>query len=100
MLEKKSFDEWKSEETSQDMQDAEEADTRKIAQPKRSVTEEEDLICKALVKEIGRTSTWLGVVEAWQALLRVRRMARGLQVEHNYHLENCGDGVENKKEME
>ncbi|KKL65499.1 hypothetical protein LCGC14_2154390 [marine sediment metagenome] len=44
---------------------------------------EADLICNALVNEIGRTPTWLGVVEAWRALLRVRRMARGLRTEHD-----------------
>ncbi len=61
---------------------------------------EADLICKALVKEIGKAPTWLGVVEAWRALLRVRRMSKELRAEHNYHLGSCGDGVENKKEME
>lgn len=55
---------------------------------------EADLICKALVKEIEGAPTWLGVVEAWRALLRVRRMARGLRVEHELCLETCGEGIE------
>lgn len=75
MLEKINIDEWKSEETSKDMQNAKEA----------------DLICKALVKEIGRAPTWLGVVEAWQSLLRVRRMARELRKEHEQCLGMCAN---------
>ena len=35
---------------------------------------EGQLICEALVREIGQAKRWLAVVEAWQALLHVRRM--------------------------
>ena len=37
-----------------------------------------DLVCEALVREIRLASRWSAVVEAWKALLHVRRMAKGL----------------------
>lgn len=37
---------------------------------------EGDLICEALVREIGQASRWVAVREAWQALLTVRRMQK------------------------
>lgn len=42
---------------------------------------EEALICEALVREIGRATRWKAVVEAWDALLSVRRMAEELRKE-------------------
>lgn len=45
---------------------------------------EADLICEALVKEIGRGGRWCAVVEAWQALLTVRRMSKDMEVERTY----------------
>lgn len=40
-----------------------------------------DLICEALVKEIRRGPRWCAVVEAWQALLVVRRMEKDMSDE-------------------
>lgn len=43
-----------------------------------------ELICGALVREIGRAQRWSAVKEAWDALLSVRRMARALLAEQEY----------------
>ena len=48
---------------------------------------EEDLICEALVREIGRASRWSARVEAWQALLSTRREGESLRRERE-HLNN------------
>lgn len=45
---------------------------------------EESLVCEALVCEIRDAKRWIAVVEAWQALLAVRRMARSLREERDY----------------
>lgn len=42
---------------------------------------EADLICEALVKEIGRGGRWCAIVEAWQALLTVRRISKNMDDE-------------------
>lgn len=42
---------------------------------------EADLICEALVREIGRANRWIAIREAWLALLSVRRMAKQLNEE-------------------
>ena len=42
---------------------------------------EEDLICEALVREIGRASRWSARVEAWDALLSTRREGQSLRDE-------------------
>jgi hypothetical protein len=38
-----------------------------------NIQREEDLICEALVREIGGASRWSARVEAWEALLSTRR---------------------------
>lgn len=40
-----------------------------------------DLVCEALVREIGRAKRWQSVEEAWLALLHSRRMAKELDDE-------------------
>lgn len=48
-----------------------------------------DLIAEALVREIGRPTRWMAKVEAWHALLEVRRVAKDMTAEYE-HL--CGTG--------
>lgn len=50
---------------------------------------EADLICEALVKEIARGGRWIAVVAAWEALLTVRRMSKGME-EERVHLAGSG----------
>lgn len=38
-----------------------------------------DLVCEALVREIRDAKRWSAVVEAWEALLAVRRQTRELE---------------------
>lgn len=45
---------------------------------------EADLICEALVKEIVRGGRWCAVVDAWQALLTVRRMDKDMKAEADH----------------
>lgn len=45
------------------------------------VTNDEQLVCEALVREIGKAKRWTAVVEAWKALLKVRHMADELKSE-------------------
>lgn len=45
---------------------------------------EADLVCEALVREIGNAQRWSAVVEAWEALLHVRRMSRDMQAEADH----------------
>jgi len=42
---------------------------------------EEHLICEALVREIRSATRWSGIVEAWDALLYVRLLAKQLKEE-------------------
>lgn len=42
----------------------------------RAPAQEADLVCEALVREIGRAGRWSAIVEAWEALLTVRHMQR------------------------
>ncbi len=46
-----------------------------------SIKDEADLVCEALVREMGRASRWQSVSEAWHALLHVRGMAKRLTEE-------------------
>lgn len=43
-----------------------------------TIVNQRDLICEALVREIRDASRWSAVVEAWDALLKVRRMSKQL----------------------
>lgn len=52
---------------------------------------EEQLICEALVCEIRDAKRWVAVIEAWQAILAVRRMASALREEHQHW---AGDGAQ------
>jgi hypothetical protein len=45
---------------------------------------EADLICEALVNEINRAGRWKAIVDAWQALLTVRRMQSSMEAERSY----------------
>ncbi len=45
------------------------------------LSKEESLVCEALVREIGRADRWSAVMDAWKALLHVRRMAGGMHKE-------------------
>ncbi len=38
------------------------------------IIREADLVCEALVREINRASRWSHVLDAWRALLNVRRI--------------------------
>ena len=49
--------------------------------PKPYFPQEESLICEALVREISKAQRWMSIVEAWQALLHVRHMAKSLHDE-------------------
>lgn len=42
---------------------------------------ESEQICEALVREIANATRWTAVVDAWKALLAVRRMARDMEAE-------------------
>lgn len=53
------------------------------------VRREADLVCEALVREINSASRWTAVVDAWQALVHVRRMAREMEAERE-HLSGPG----------
>jgi len=46
-----------------------------------NIQREEDLICEALVREIGGASRWSARVEAWEALLSTRREGESLRRE-------------------
>ena len=46
--------------------------------------DEYSLVREALVREIGDAKHWSSVVEAWQALLAVRRMAEQLLAEQEH----------------
>ncbi len=48
-----------------------------------SIKEEADLVCEALVREMGWASRWQSVSEAWHALLHVRGMAKRLTEEES-----------------
>lgn len=37
-----------------------------------------DLICEALVREISIANRWQAVVEAWEALVHVRQLAKSI----------------------
>lgn len=53
---------------------------------------EADLICEALVREIGRDTRWMAKVAAWQALLSVRRQSEGMESERR-HLAGSASGA-------
>lgn len=42
---------------------------------------EADLICEAILREMARGGRWKAIVDAWQALLTVRRMGDAMQAE-------------------
>ena len=44
---------------------------------------EEQGICNALVREIRNAKNWFMTVDAWHALLKVRRQAKQLRDDHN-----------------
>lgn len=46
---------------------------------------ESSLVREALVREIRDADRWMGVMEAWNALLNVRRMAKNLIEERERH---------------
>jgi len=46
------------------------------------IQREEDLICEALVREIGRAPRWIARVQAWQALLSTRDAGKELREEN------------------
>jgi hypothetical protein len=54
--------------------------------------EEECLICEALVREIRDATRWSTMVEAWEALLQVRGVAKSLRKEQE-HLRGSSQGV-------
>jgi len=62
-----------------------------------TIVNERDLICEALVREIRDASRWSAVVEAWDALLKVRRMANS-RIEELRGPLNCG-AVDNSTQM-
>jgi hypothetical protein len=43
------------------------------------------LVCEALVREIGTATRWCAVVDAWQALLHVRLIGKGMLSELRRH---------------
>ena len=45
------------------------------------LSQEEALICEALVREIGRAGRWSAVIDGFNALLHVRHMADNMQKE-------------------
>lgn len=49
---------------------------------------EEDLMAEALVREIGRAGRWCAMVDAWHALLTVRRVGAAMKAEQDYL--SCG----------
>lgn len=55
------------------------ADTQLVREPE--VLREADLVCEALVREIAHAGRWSAVIEAWQALLAVRRISRTMAEE-------------------
>ena len=60
--------------------------------PNNTRQNEEDLICEALVREIGRGGArWVSRVEAWHALLAVRRHGQDMAKEEEFLR---GDGAE------
>lgn len=52
---------------------------------------EASLVREALVREIHEAKRWSAVVEAWQALLKVREMANSIQNERTAQ-EQCAQG--------
>lgn len=42
---------------------------------------ESEQVCEALVREIANAKRWTAVVDAWKALLNVRRMTRDMEAE-------------------
>lgn len=60
--------------------------------PPEAACDSETVICEALVREIGIAQRWQGMVEAWQALLRVRQMARSLKMERDQRENPPGGG--------
>jgi len=46
---------------------------------------EEQAICSTLVREIGRQTSWIDKVEAWQSLLSVRVHAKSMRDEQQNH---------------
>lgn len=45
---------------------------------------DEEAICAALVKEIGRHNSWEDKTQAWQALLAVRMAAKSMREERDH----------------
>ena len=60
---------------------------------------EEDLICEALVREIGRASRWSARVEAWDALLSTRQEGEMLRNERIPKIGVQGDCAAPNKNM-
>ena len=48
------------------------------------IEREADLVCEALVREIGRAQRWQAVKEAHDALLTVRRISNQMAVEQRH----------------
>lgn len=62
--------------------------------PQVNTQVEADLICEALVREIGRGPRWQAVREAWAALLVVRRMSEDMQAERVHLAGASGVGTD------
>lgn len=43
-----------------------------------------DAVCKVLCREIANAKRWSAIVDAWQAILTVRRMEKELRAEQEY----------------
>lgn len=52
-----------------------------MSAPVDRIEREAALVAEALVREIRDAARWAAVVEAWEALLKVRRMADSLAVD-------------------
>jgi hypothetical protein len=61
------------------------------------IQREEDLICEALVREIGRASRWSARVEAWRALLSTRREGESLRREQEHLADNTASSSPNAR---
>ena len=64
------------------------------------IEKESELIIEALVREIRDAGRWCAVVEAWQALLSVRRKAKSLMAEVDYLSGTKGVQEEKRNEVD
>ena len=65
---------------------------------KRTFQSEVQLVREALVREIRDATRWVAVVEAWETLLKVIRMAKSLQEERN-KFSGTGNATPNTKSV-